>query len=107
MAGSEEIVPDNGGSLTVCTVQVYILDARNHGNSPRVSEMSYESMSDDTVAFLKEHGGGSWTLIGHSMGGKTAMVTSLTHPHLVDKLVVVDIAPARVGGLQKTLGLIQ
>ena len=97
----------NDGPLTVCAVQVYLLDARNHGNSPRAPEMSYESMSEDAVMFMKEHGDKSWTLIGHSMGGKTAMVTSLNYPHLVDRLVVVDIAPARIGGLQKTLDLIQ
>ena len=98
---------DNDGPLTICAVQVYVLDARNHGNSPHVSKMSYESMSEDTVMFMKEHGSRSWTLIGHSMGGKTAMVTALNYPDLVDKLVVVDIAPARVGGMQKTLDLIQ
>lgn len=69
--------------------------------------MSYESMSEDTVMFMREHGGGSWTLIGHSMGGKTAMVTALRYPHLVEKLAVVDIAPARVAGLQESLHLVR
>ncbi|KAL5477731.1 hypothetical protein EMCRGX_G024569 [Ephydatia muelleri] len=72
---------------------VYILDARNHGDSPHSKEMSYEHMAQDVVHLWEDHGIRRSVLLGHSMGGKTAMVTSLLHPDLVEQLVVVDVAP--------------
>jgi pimeloyl-ACP methyl ester carboxylesterase len=55
--------------------------------------MNYPAMADDVRAFLDEHGIDSATLIGHSMGGKTAMRLALDDPDRVERLVVVDIAP--------------
>ena len=74
-------------------LQVYILDARNHGDSPHAKEMSYEYMAKDILQLWKDNGIGRSILLGHSMGGKTAMVTSLLHPELVEQLIIVDIAP--------------
>ncbi|MCW8916440.1 MAG: alpha/beta fold hydrolase [Magnetovibrio sp.] len=73
--------------------RVISLDLRNHGDSPWVDGMDYRDLSGDVAAFIKLHSLGPCTVIGHSMGGKTAMVLALTHPELVKRLIVVDIAP--------------
>lgn len=70
-------------------------DLRNHGDSFHTSEMSYPSMAEDVVHLLLTHHFTPISLIGHSMGGKVAMHIALSHQPLVEKLVVVDIAPRR------------
>jgi len=72
---------------------VYALDARNHGKSPHAPEMNYEVMVEDVIAWMNARGIPRATLIGHSMGGKTAMLLACRHPDRVENLVVVDIAP--------------
>jgi len=74
--------------------RVVALDLRNHGNSPWAETMSYEEMADDVCATLQALGIGRFALIGHSMGGKAAMMAALGHGAAVARLVVVDIAPA-------------
>jgi esterase len=69
------------------------LDLRNHGRSPHYSEMSYPLMVADLLALIEFLNLQTVSLLGHSMGGKVAMLTTLTHPERVDKLVVADIAP--------------
>jgi pimeloyl-ACP methyl ester carboxylesterase len=78
---------------------VYILDQRNHGRSPHAERHDYPSMAEDLRRFMESH----WMydgayIIGHSMGGKTAMQFALEHADLVKKLVVVDIAPKAYNG---------
>ncbi len=77
---------------------VFCLDLRNHGDSPWADGMDYRALAGDVHAFLKRHALHKATVIGHSMGGKTAMALSLLHGELVDALVVVDIAPAPTAG---------
>ncbi len=72
---------------------VYVLDARNHGASPHAEIMSYETMAADVVQFIIKHKLKNVTLMGHSMGGKTAMWLALNDSELVENLIVVDIAP--------------
>lgn len=72
---------------------LYLVDQRNHGDSQNDSEWDYQVMSEDLVEFMKEQGLEKAHLMGHSMGGKTAMTFALEHPDKVDKLIVVDIAP--------------
>lgn len=72
---------------------VYSLDLRNHGESFHNQQMNYEIMAEDVLNFLQHKGLSSTHLIGHSMGGKTAMWLSLNHPDKIKSLVVVDIAP--------------
>jgi esterase len=72
---------------------VYVLDARNHGASPHTEIMDYETMAEDVVHFIIQNELQNVSLIGHSMGGKTAMWVALNHPDLVQNLIVVDIAP--------------
>lgn len=86
---------------------VYTLDARNHGSSGHVSQMDYNSMSHDTVQFCKDHSLERVSLIGHSMGGKTAMAVALTNPDLIDKLVVVDVSPAPAPGTGETVDIVE
>jgi len=73
--------------------RVFTLDLRNHGDSPRAASMGYREMAADVAHFLARHGLEGATVIGHSMGGKTAMVLALEHGALVGRLIVVDIAP--------------
>jgi len=73
--------------------RVLTVDMRNHGDSPWINGMNYRDMADDVASFIKRHALGPCTVIGHSMGGKAAMMLALTHPELVARLVVVDIAP--------------
>jgi pimeloyl-ACP methyl ester carboxylesterase len=72
---------------------VYALDQRNHGRSPHTDEMDYAIMADDVHGFIEEHNLDWPTLLGHSMGGKTAMQLALAHPETVERLIVVDMAP--------------
>ncbi|EAY26845.1 alpha/beta fold hydrolase [Microscilla marina] len=74
--------------------QVYLIDQRNHGRSPWSDQWNYEAMSDDLHEFVEQHQLQDFVLIGHSMGGKTAMNYAVNHtPSKIEKLVVVDIAP--------------
>ena len=73
--------------------QVWALDQRNHGHSPNDSWMSYPSMAEDVVEFMDEYGLALPHILGHSMGGKTAMELALAHEERVETLIVADIAP--------------
>jgi len=72
---------------------VFALDARNHGKSPHAPEMTYPAMMADIIAWMDGQGLAKATVVGHSMGGKTAMLLACRHPERVERLVVVDIAP--------------
>lgn len=72
---------------------VYLLDARNHGRSPHTDHIDYPAMAADVLAFMDAQGLAMADLLGHSMGGKTAMEFALRYPQRVNQLVVVDIAP--------------
>ena len=74
--------------------RVFALDLRNHGDSAWHDDVSYEALAEDIAAFIHRHALSPCTVIGHSMGGKTAMTLALRHAQLVERLVVVDIAPA-------------
>lgn len=74
--------------------RVYTLDLRNHGDSPHAPAMDYDSMAGDLLAFMQREGLERAAVLGHSMGGKAAMRFALTHPERVERLVVVDVAPA-------------
>ncbi|KAM9208399.1 sn-1-specific diacylglycerol lipase ABHD11 [Dugong dugon] len=73
--------------------KVLTVDARNHGDSPHSPDMSYEAMSWDLQDLLPQLGLVPCILIGHSMGGKTAMLLALQRPDLVERLIAVDISP--------------
>ena len=73
--------------------RVYAVDQRNHGRSPHADRMDYPTLAADLRTFIDRHDLAPATLLGHSMGGKTAMQTALSYPDRVDRLIVVDMAP--------------
>ncbi len=73
--------------------RVFALDLRNHGGSPWADDMTYSAMAEDVRGFMAGRGLSGAAVIGHSMGGKAAMTLALEHGELVERLVVVDIAP--------------
>lgn len=72
---------------------VHSLDLRNHGRSPHSEEHNYPVMVEDIKEYLDKHALKKTLLLGHSMGGKVAMLFTLSYPERVDKLIVADIAP--------------
>jgi esterase len=73
--------------------EVYLIDMRNHGRSPHSNEHNYLALQNDVLEFYTSNNIKKAIIIGHSMGGKTAMQFALLHPDLVEKLIIVDIAP--------------
>jgi len=71
---------------------VITVDLRNHGDSFWSDDNSYEALAGDLAEVIAAHGGVA-DVLGHSMGGKAAMVLALTRPELVQRLIVADIAP--------------
>lgn len=69
------------------------LDLRNHGLSERAGEMTYQAMAEDVLETLELEGIDRFVVIGHSMGGKVAMMLTALAPERVEKLVVIDMAP--------------
>lgn len=73
--------------------QVHLVDQRNHGRSFHSEDFDYELMAADLKAYCDDHNLSDIILLGHSMGGKTAMLFAATYPELVNKLIVADISP--------------
>ncbi len=73
--------------------RVFAVDLRNHGQSPWHDSMSYAEMAEDVADFIQRRNLTGVSVLGHSMGGKTAMMLALEHGNLVERLMVVDIAP--------------
>lgn len=83
------------------TQPVYLVDLRNHGDSPWDEVHTYEALAADLATFIQTQitsSGQTPVILGHSMGGKAAMMLALSYPELVERLIVVDIAPAQSGG---------
>lgn len=78
--------------------RVLTVDMRNHGDSPWDDCHDYPAMAADVAAVIEREIGRPAAVLGHSMGGKAAMMLALTRPDLVERLVVVDIPPARSSG---------
>ena len=74
-------------------LEIHVLDMPNHGRSPWTDSLAYEDMVDDIDAYVEEKNLSSFVLLGHSLGGKTAMMFATLRPERVEKLIVVDIAP--------------
>lgn len=73
--------------------QVHLLDLRNHGKSFHSDEFSYELMVQDVYDYCKANHLEKINIIGHSMGGKGAMLFATTYPEMIAKLIVADIGP--------------
>lgn len=74
---------------------VYLIDQRNHGRSPHSPEHNYAAMSNDLLELMEDEKLIQVMLLGHSMGGKTAMHFAVTYPERVEKMIVVDIGPKK------------
>lgn len=73
--------------------EVHLVDQRNHGRSFHSDEFDYELLVEDLKNYCEYHNLSEIVLLGHSMGGKTAMLFAATYPGFVSKLIVADIAP--------------
>lgn len=92
--------------------QSLLVDLPNHGRSAWTDEVGYVDLADRVADFLRAEfaAAGPVHVVGHSMGGKVAMVLALRHPELVDRLVVADIAPRHsesAGQFEHLLGALQ
>lgn len=73
--------------------EVHLLDQRNHGRSFHSDKFSYDLMVADLKEYCNQHNLDTIILLGHSMGGKTAMQFATSYPEMVSKLIVADISP--------------
>ena len=73
--------------------KVYLLDMRNHGRTDHSHEFDYQLMADDIREFVESENLQNPIIMGHSMGGKAAMNFALQNPDILERLIVVDIAP--------------
>ncbi|NNJ55930.1 MAG: alpha/beta fold hydrolase [Bacteroidia bacterium] len=76
-------------------INVVTVDQRNHGKSPHTDAMSFELMAEDLALLMSDLGIEKASILGHSMGGKTAMKFADLHPDKLNKLIIVDIAPKK------------
>ncbi len=82
-----------GNDFAEAGYQVHLIDQRNHGRSPHSEVFNYTELAKDIQEYIQHYSLKNVILIGHSMGGKTAMTAAALFPNLIEKLVVVDIAP--------------
>ncbi len=82
-----------GNRFAEAGYEVHLVDQRNHGRSFHDEAFSYEVMVEDLTKYCEHHRLGEMVLLGHSMGGKTAMLYATTYPECVKKLIVADISP--------------
>lgn len=73
--------------------EVHLIDQRNHGRSFHADDFDYEVMVEDLHNYITHYDLEKCILLGHSMGGKTAMLFAVEYPELVDKLLIADISP--------------
>jgi pimeloyl-ACP methyl ester carboxylesterase len=85
--------------------RVTLVDMPNHGRSAWTDQVDYLTMADTVAALLSPED--PVALVGHSMGGKAAMVLALRHPALVERLCVVDVAPAGYRHLSEFAGYVE
>ncbi|MEZ4798068.1 MAG: alpha/beta fold hydrolase [Flavobacteriaceae bacterium] len=82
-----------GNKFAENNYQVHLIDQRNHGRSFHDDEFNYEVLVEDLKQYCDHHHLDNFILLGHSMGGKTAMLFASTYPEMVSKLIVADISP--------------
>lgn len=82
-----------GRKFSESNFEMHLVDQRNHGRSFHDDNFDYELMADDLKHYYDENNLENTILLGHSMGGKTAMLFATKYPHLVSKLIVADISP--------------
>jgi pimeloyl-ACP methyl ester carboxylesterase len=93
--GSSDNWQTLGKKFSENELAVYLVDQRNHGHSPHAEIFSYHDMAEDVFELMNDEKINSAFIIGHSMGGKTAMDLSMNHPEKISKLIVVDMSPKK------------
>ena len=73
--------------------EVHLVDQRNHGRSFHSDEFNYDILAEDIKGYCDHHNLENIILLGHSMGGKTAMKFAVKYPAMISKLIIADIAP--------------
>ena len=81
------------GNELAKSFQVHLIDQRNHGRSFHTDTFDYEEMVSDLQSYMAHYQLDKVNLIGHSMGGKTAMLYAVENPEKVRRLLVADISP--------------
>ncbi|WP_044209003.1 alpha/beta fold hydrolase [Flammeovirga sp. OC4] len=74
-------------------LHVFLVDQRNHGQSPHSDDFNYQLMAEDLKEFIETHQLEKPIILGHSMGGKTVMQFAANYPEMVSRMIVVDISP--------------
>lgn len=82
-----------GSTFSEADYELHLLDQRNHGRSFHSNDFNYEVMAQDVLNYCEKHQLKNIVLLGHSMGGKTAMAVATQLPELVSHLIVADISP--------------
>ncbi|HEA31294.1 MAG TPA: alpha/beta fold hydrolase [Leeuwenhoekiella sp.] len=82
-----------GGQFAEAGYEVHLVDQRNHGRSMHSTDFSYDIMAEDLKTYCEDKHLDEIILLGHSMGGKTAMKFAVKYPDNVSKLIIADIAP--------------
>lgn len=75
--------------------EVHLIDQRNHGRSFHSDDFDFELLTQDLLHYIEYYKLENIILLGHSMGGKTAMLFAVNHPKKVEKLIVADISPRK------------
>ncbi|MEJ2112239.1 MAG: alpha/beta fold hydrolase [Flavobacteriaceae bacterium] len=83
--------------------QVHLVDQRNHGHSFHDEEFNYQVLTEDLKAYCEAHQLKEIILLGHSMGGKAAMLFAVKYPEFVSKLIIADISPRFYPGHHKDI----
>jgi len=81
------------GKILSSSYSVYLIDQRNHGDSPHSENHDFNLMSDDVFQFINDHKLHKVTIIGHSMGGRTALFFSKKYSKRLNKLIIIDVSP--------------
>ena len=82
----------------------YIVKLRNHNESDFHPEMNYNVLSDDIIRFADKEGLEKFTLLGHGLGGRTAMTVACRYPERVDGLISLDAAPVNGSARRNEFG---
>jgi len=93
--GSSDNWQTLGKKFSENNFSVYLVDQRNHGRSPHSDDFSYKAMSEDILEMINDEKINDVSIIGHSMGGKTAMQFALDHSEKISKLIIADMAPKK------------
>lgn len=82
-----------GAQYAQAGFETHLIDQRNHGRSFWSNDFNYDLLAEDLKHYMAHHGLKKTMILGHSMGGKTAMQFACTYPQQTEKLIVADIAP--------------